>query len=369
MPTRKLAPPRLNRHLKKLLPYPPGKPIEEVQREFGLKEVIKLASNENPIGPSPRAIRAMAAAAREMNLYPDGAAYYLKQELARRLRLRPEELIVGNGSDEIPVFLAQCYLNARRGLVTSQYAFIRYKMAADLVGAPATLVPMEDMRHDLKAILKAIDGKTAMICLDIPCNPTGSWVGREELIRFLDKVPPEIIVLLDQAYHEYAGDRRGFPDGLRLRHRFPNLVVARTFSKAYGLAGLRLGYAAARPEIISDLDRVRPPFNANRMAQAAAIAALKDANHLRRVVRTNTRGLIQLEKGFKTRGLKSWPSAANFLLVDVGRDGREVFQALLGQGVVTRPMAGYGLINCLRVSVGTPSENRRCLAALRRALR
>ena len=364
-----VPPPPCNRHIRKLMPYPPGKPIEEVQREFGLDSVVKLASNENPLGPSPRAVKAMHSAATEMHLYPDGAGFYLKQALADRLGVAPEEIILGNGSDEITTFLGQCYLGPRRGLVTSEYAFIRYKMAAEAAGAPTTVVKMKNMRHDLAAMAKAIDPRTAMICLDVPCNPTGCGLSSRTLIQFLNRVPSETIVLLDQAYHEYAaGTNSDCPDGLVLRDRFPNLVVARTFSKAYGLAGLRIGYAVARREIVGDLDRIRPPFNANRMAQAAALAALDDKAHLRRAIQANARGMKQLEEGFQALGLKSWPSQANFILVDVGGDGREVFHELLKLGVVTRPMAGYGLTRCLRISIGTAAENRRCLNALGKVL-
>ena len=361
-------PPPINRHLRKLLPYPPGKPIEEVRREFGLETVHKLASNENPLGPSPRAIEAMQAVAGEMNLYPDGSAFYLKQALAARLDVKPEELILGNGSDEVMLLLALAYLGRGRGLVTSDYAFVRYRMAAELAGGPVHLAPMRDMHHDLDALAGAVGPQTAMICLDVPCNPTGTSVGRHDFLTFMRHVPAEVMVVLDQAYYEYAGGDKDYPDGLKLRRRFPNLMVLRTFSKAYGLAGLRIGYGVARPEIVSDLDRVRPPFNANRMAQAAALAALDDKAHLRRSVESNARGLAQLEQGFKALGLKTWPSKANFVLVDVGADGREVFQELLKRGVVTRPMAGYGLTTCLRISIGRPAANRACLGALAKVL-
>lgn len=366
-----VTPPVLNQHLRNLAPYPPGKPIEEVKREFGLDSVIKLASNENPLGPSPRAIKAMAAVAGEMNLYPDGAAFYLKQALAERLGIAPERIVLGNGSDEIMVFLAQAYLNPTRELITSTYSFVRYPMAAELAGAKCTLVPMNDMRHDLNALAKAVNPTTAMIVLDIPCNPTGTIVSRRELVRFLKKIPSEVMVVLDQAYFEFAAGDEDFPNGLDLFDTFPNLIVMRTFSKAYGLAGLRIGYAIARPEIVHDLERVRPPFNANRMSQAAALAALDDKAFLKRSVSVNARGLAQLEKGFKALGLKSWPSWANFILIDLGegRDCRQVFTALLKLGVVTRPMAGYGLTSYLRISVGTPEENKRCLAALKQVLK
>ncbi len=368
--SRKMAPPpHLHAYLERLLPYPPGKPIEEVQREFGVRDVIKLASNENPLGPSPRAMKAMARAAAEMHLYPDGAGYYLKQRLAGRLGIAPQELILGNGSDEITLFLAIAYLGPGLALMTSNYAFVRYRMAAELVNAPVTLVPMRDMTHDLKAMAQAIDTNTALICLDVPCNPTGTIVEARILTGFLRKVPKHIPVLLDQAYFEFAQGDPDYADGLALRAAFPNLIVTRTFSKAYGLAGLRIGYAVARPEIVNHLERVRPPFNANRMGQIAALAALDDAAHLRRTLSVNARGIKMLTRGFDRLGLRWWPSWANFILVDTGRDARALYVELLKHGVVTRPMGGYGLSTHLRISIGTPGENSRCLDALKAALK
>jgi histidinol-phosphate aminotransferase len=359
---------RLNRHLKPLKPYPPGKPVEEIQRVYGLDDVIKLASNENPIGPSPKVVGVMASLAPGMNVYPDGSGYFLKKDIATHLGIREEELILGNGSDDITTFLAQCYLNRRRGMITSNYAFVRYRMAAMAMDAPLTLVPMKNMRHDLESISRAVDRSTAMVCLDIPCNPTGTIVNRRQIVRFMNRMPDDVLVVLDQAYFEYAIADPDYPDGLELRKRYPNLIVTRTFSKAYGLAGLRIGYAVADPDLIADLDRVRPPFNTNRMAQAAARAALSDRAHLRKCIKVNRAGMQQLEKGFVSLDLKYWPSHANFILVDVGRDCLEVYESLLRAGVITRPMDGLGLVNCLRISIGKSGENRRCLAALRKSL-
>ncbi|MEN6624806.1 MAG: histidinol-phosphate transaminase [Candidatus Sumerlaeia bacterium] len=365
-----VAPPAINPHLTKLQPYPPGKPIEDVKREFGLDDVVKLASNENPLGPSPKALKAMADVATEMHLYPDGGAYYLRQALSKKLGVAADELILGNGSDEITLLLMIAYAGPGRELITSEYSFVRYRMEAELAGAPVKLVPMRDMKHDLRAIAAAVTRKTALICLDVPCNPTGSTVSKRELVRFLKAVPENVIVVLDQAYYEYAaGLDDEYPDGIALRSARPNLVVTRTFSKAYGLAGLRLGYAVTRPEIAQDVDRVRPPFNANRMVQAAGIAALNDAAHLRRSNETNRKGMAQLEKGFDKLGIRHWPSLANFILVDVKRDCREVFHELLKLGVVTRPMAGYGLKTHLRISIGTREENAKCLAAMKTVLK
>jgi histidinol-phosphate aminotransferase len=252
--------------------------------------------------------------------------------------------------------------------VTSNYAFVRYRMAAELVGAPVALVPMKAMRHDVKAIARATSSATGMICLDIPCNPTGGMLTTQELEWLLRHVPATTVVLLDQAYYEFCAGQPGCPDGVALAAKWPNLVVTRTFSKAYGLAGLRVGYGLARPEIVADVDRVRPPFNVSRVAQAAALAALGDQAYVRRCVRVNARGLEQLAKGLDRLGLRRWPSHANFILVDLGRLAGPVFLAMQKRGVIARPMAGYGLATCLRISVGTPVENRKCLAALRAAL-
>jgi histidinol-phosphate aminotransferase len=364
MATAANTPPKLNSHLKRLFPYPPGRPVEEVQREFGLTDVVKLASNENPLGPSPKALKAMGDAAGEMHFYPDGNGFYLKQALARRLGIAAGEIALGNGSDEITGFLAQAYLGPGRGLVTSNYAFVRYRMAAELVRAPVTLVPMKGMRHDVKAIARAVKATTAMVCLDVPCNPTGGSLTTREVVWLLKRLPSRTILMLDQAYHEYCADEADYPDGPALRREWPNLVVTRTFSKAYGLAGLRIGYAVARPEIVTDLDRIRPPFNTNRMAQAAALAALGDTAHLRRSVRVNAAGKRQLERGFDNLGVRRWPTHANFILIDIGCDGRAAFVELQRLGVIVRPMAGYGLASCLRVSIGTREENRMCLVAM-----
>lgn len=361
----------LHPHLLDLAPYPPGKPIEEAKRELGLKRVIKLASNENPLGPSPRALAAMRRVAREMSLYPDGGGHALKEALARKLSVSPEEIVLGNGSDEITLFLALCYLGPGRSIVVSDRAFIRYRMAAQLAGARARVVPMADFRHDVAALAKAVDRTTAILFLDNPCNPTGAMATRAEMERLLRAVPPRVLILVDEAYYEYAAADPEYPDSLAMRREHPNMVVARTFSKAYGLAGLRIGYALARPEIARDLDRVRPPFNTSRMAQAAAVAALGDAAHLRRSVACNGRGMRLLGRELEKMGLGFAPSRANFILVDVGARGRaggEVYQALLRMGVIVRPMDGYGLRGHIRVSVGTPPQNRAFLSALRKAL-
>lgn len=372
--------PPLLRHLLSLQAYPPGKPIEEVQRETGLADVVKLASNENPLGPSPKAVAAMQAAAGEMNLYPDGGGFYLKRKLAAALTdalaartaspsagVAPEEIVLGNGSDEITLFLALCYLEAGRSIVTSQYAFVRYRMAAQLAGAETKLVPMPDFRHDAAALAAAVDETTQLIFIDNPCNPTGAMMNAEELKSLLEAVPPRVLVVVDEAYYEFASDDEAYPDTLALREEFPNLIVTRTFSKAYGLAGLRIGYGIARPEVVRDLDRVRPPFNTNRMAQAAALAALDDTAHLERSLANNKKGMSYLADEFDSLGLTVVPSWGNFYLVDfssTGQSGAAIAEALMARGIIIRPMAGYGLTSHARISIGTAEENERLIAEL-----
>lgn len=362
----KLTTPLLD-HVKQLSAYPPGKPIEEVQREYRLKEVVKLASNENPLGPSPRAIKAMLASAKEMNLYPDGGGFYLRSAIADRLGVAPEEIILGAGSDEITTLLASCYLSPGRSIVTSEYAFIRYKMAAMQMNAEFRLAPMKTFRHDVDELLWRVDHSTVLIFLDNPGNPTGSMMTKRELTRVLKEVPPNVLVVVDEAYYEFAAADPGYPDSITLRKKHPNLIVKRTFSKAFGLAGVRVGYGVAAPEIVSDLDRVRSPFNANRMAQSAALAALGDAAHIRRSIANNERGKRYLEKEYTRLGLGFIPTWANFHLVDVsstGRKGAEIYEALLRRGVIVRPMGGYGLPKYVRISIGTMEENRKLIAAL-----
>ncbi|MBI1784998.1 histidinol-phosphate transaminase, partial [Candidatus Sumerlaeota bacterium] len=305
--------------------------------------------------------------AREMNLYPDGAGFYLKQALATKLKVLPEEIILGNGSDEITIFLALSFLGAGRSIVTSNYAFVRYIMAAKLVNAAAKIVPMKNFRHDIEGIIKAVDSTTAMVFLDSPCNPTGSIITRRELSRLLKSIPPRVLIMMDEAYYEFACGDSDYPDTLALRKKHSNLIVTRTFSKAYGLAGLRIGYGVAPAGVVRDLDRVRPPFNTNRMAQSAAIAALDDKAHLRRSVANNKRGKKFLCTAFTRLGLKFVPTWGNFILVDLNgkySSGADLYQALLRRGVIVRPMGGYGLVNNVRISIGSAGENEKLVRAL-----
>jgi histidinol-phosphate aminotransferase len=339
-----------------------------VEREYGVCNVAKLASNENALGPSPRALAAAREACARANLYPDGSAFYLRGALARKLGVAPEEVVVGNGSNEVLELVVRTFLGPDDETLTSANSFVVYRLATQAHGRRCIEAPMKDHRYDLDAIGARLSPRTKVVFLANPDNPNGTWFGRAALDRFLAAVPEEVLVVLDEAYVEYVS-APDFPDGLEVRKRHPNVVVVRTFSKIYGLAGLRLGYGLASPEIVEVLDRVREPFNVNLVAQAAGVAALDDVEHVAR-----SRALVESERPFVADGLRAlgatvWPSQTNFLLADFpGRPGKDLFEALLRQGVVVRPMGGYGFPTAQRVTVGLHEENERCLAALKKVL-
>ncbi|MBN2701252.1 MAG: histidinol-phosphate transaminase [Methylothermaceae bacterium] len=358
-----------------LTPYQPGKPIEELARELGLDpaRIVKLASNENPLGPSPGALSAVQMALSESARYPDGNGFKLKQKLAARLGVEMAQITLGNGSNDVLDLVARAFLGPGRSAVFSQYAFAVYPISTQAVGAAARIAPAHDgsrgprYGHDLAAMLARVAEDTSIVFIANPNNPTGSWVGSDELEDFLEALPERVIAVLDEAYFEYA-DGNEYPDTLPWLDRFPNLIITRTFSKAYGLAGFRVGYGISRPEVADLLNRVRQPFNVNSLALAAAEAALDDEAYLQSSREMNRAGLSQLTEGFRTRGLAFIPSAGNFVTVDVGRDAGPVFDALLREGVIVRPLTGYGLPNHLRVSVGTQAENSVFIEALDRVL-
>lgn len=358
----------LNPALAQLPVYLPGRPIEEVARELGLPPagIIKLASNENPLGPSPKALAAMQRILPHLHLYPDGSAFYLKQRLAERLGVRPENLVLGNGSNEIIEFVGHALLRPGAEIVVSEYCFAIYPIIAKMMGAGVITVPAREYGHDLAAMRRAITPQTVAIFVANPNNPTGTLVGREELQAFVEGIPPQVLCVLDEAYLEFLENPADFLPTIRSGAR-PNLLLMRTFSKIYGLAGLRLGYGVAVPELAATLEKVRQPFNINSLAQAAALAALDDVEHLTATRRNNRAGLDWWTTELTRRNLGFVPSAANFLLVKVG-DGQRVFQSMQRSGVITRPMGGYGLPQFIRISVGTPAENERCLHALEAAL-
>lgn len=352
-----------------LQPYQPGKPIDEVARELGLapEQIVKLASNENPLGPSTKALDAARAALDEMCLYPDGNGFNLKQALASRLTVQPEQITLGNGSNDVLELLIRAFADTSAEVVFSQYAFAVYPISTQAVGAKGVSVPARGWGHDLDAMAEAITARTRLVFVANPNNPTGTALDRAALEAFLDKVPSDVIVVLDEAYCEYfEGDE--FPDGVEMLSNYPNLVVTRTFSKAWGLAALRVGYAVSSPDIADVLNRVRQPFNVDTVALAAATAVLDDEDYLQRSREVNRDGLKQLADGFESLGLEYIPSSGNFIAVDVGDRAGDVFQGLLERGVIVRPVAGYGMPRHLRVSVGLAAQNARCLTALAEVL-
>lgn len=356
--------------VQKLSPYVPGKPVDELARELNLDPagIVKLASNENPLGPSPKALEAIRAELAELTRYPDGNGFELKSKLAERCGVSPAQVTLGNGSNDILDLVARAWLAPGLNAVFSQYAFAVYPIATQAVGAQGKVVPAKEHGHDLEAMLAAIDANTRVVFVANPNNPTGTWFGPDALESFLARVPEGVLVVLDEAYIEYAeGDE--LPDGLDYLARYPNLLVSRTFSKAYGLASLRVGYALSSSQVADVLNRVRAPFNVNSLALAAACAALDDADYLAASRRTNDAGMVQLEEGFRRLGLSWIPSKGNFIAVDFGRDAAPINQALLQAGVIVRPVAGYGMPTFLRVSIGTEQENARFLEALEQILR
>ncbi|MCQ4271909.1 histidinol-phosphate transaminase [Pseudomonas kuykendallii] len=355
--------------VQKLSPYVPGKPVDELARELGLEpaSIVKLASNENPLGPGEKALAAIRAELAELTRYPDGNGFELKSKLAERCRVTAAQVTLGNGSNDILELVARAYLAPGLNAVFSQHAFAVYPIVTQAVGAEGRSVAAKHWGHDLPAMLAAIDENTRVVFIANPNNPTGTWFGPAALADFLAKVPERVLVVLDEAYIEYAeGDE--LPDGLDYLAQYPNLLVSRTFSKAYGLAALRVGYGLSSTEIADVLNRVRQPFNVNSLALSAACAALDDADYLQRSRALNDAGMKQLEQGFRALDLQWIASKANFIAVDLGRDAAPVYQALLREGVIVRPVGAYGMPNHLRISIGLAEENARCLDALGRIL-
>lgn len=350
-----------------LTPYVPGKPVEELERELGIRNIIKLASNENPLGPSPKVLAALEQVKAELSRYPDGNGFKLKQALSQHLQVAIDTITLGNGSNDVLEIIARAYLAPGDEAIYSQYAFAVYPISIQAVNATAVVTPAVNYGHDLKAMAAAITAKTKLIFIANPNNPTGTWFGKTEWETFMSQVPETVLVVLDEAYIEYVEDA-GALDGLQYVSRYPNLIVSRTFSKAYGLAGLRVGYCISHPQVANVLNRVRQPFNVDSFALAAATAVLDDADYLQRSRQVNSDGMRQLVAGFKKLGLDYIPSAGNFIVVHVGRDAGPVYQSLLKEGVIVRPVANYGMPHSLRISIGLPQENQRFLDALQRVL-
>ncbi|VAV83703.1 Histidinol-phosphate aminotransferase [hydrothermal vent metagenome] len=354
--------------IEKLIPYPPGKPIEELERELGIEGSIKLASNENPVGPSPKAIAAVTAGLGELNRYPDGSGFYLKRRLSEKLGVGADTIALGNGSNEIIELLVRTFISTGDEAVMGDPSFAVYPLVMQAAGGVSVKVPLKDLTIDLGAVLAAVTAKTRLIFLANPNNPTGTAFGASELDAFMEKLPEGVIVCLDEAYYEYvrSGD---FPDSLKYI-KDPSLtkatvVVLRTFSKIYGLAGLRIGYGVSSPELIDYLDRVRQPFNAGSLGQRAALAAIDDTEHVERSRQCNSEGLEYLFKALGELGYDCVPTEANFFLIKVG-DGKALYGALLKEGVIVRQMQGYGLPEYLRITVGTMDENRRLVDTIKK---
>ncbi len=358
----------LNPGLEKMPVYQPGRPIEEVARELNLpaSSFIKVASNENPLGPSPKALAAMERVLKNLHLYPDGNAFYLKQKLADKLGVDPANLILGNGSNEIIEFVGHALITPGADVVVSEYSFAIYPIVAKLFGANVITVPAKYYGHDLPAMVKAITPQTKVIFVANPNNPTGTLAPREAVVHLINNVPKNVLLVMDEAYFEFLDDSVDLLPFIRNGQK-QNLLLMRTFSKIFGLAGLRIGYGIAVPELISALEKIRQPFNINSIAQSAALAALDDSDHLEKTRANNFDGRRFLETEFRKMKLEFVPTAANFILIRVG-DGQKVFNDLQKQGVIARPMGGYGLPEWIRVSIGTRAENERFLDALKQVL-
>jgi histidinol-phosphate aminotransferase len=356
--------PQAPEYIRRLAVYVPGKPIEEVQRELGVTDIVKLASNENPLGPSPKAVSAIASTLPELHRYPDGSGFALRRVLAARHGVDLDQIILGSGSVEIIEMLARTYLADGDEAAFSEQSFVSYELAVDQVNGKALTTPATGERaHDLPAIARSVGARTKLVYLANPCNPTGTYFTRREFERFLDDVADRALVVVDQAYHEYVA-RPDYPDALDDVKRGRNVMVLRTFSKVYGLAGLRIGYGIASPEVIATVNRVRSPFNTSSLAQAAAVAALDDADWVRHSREHNARELAYLQDELTRRGTRFTPSVTNFVLVEFGSDVKKLFLGFQRLGVIIRPVGGPGLLNCARVSVGTHAENQRFLGAL-----
>jgi histidinol-phosphate aminotransferase len=355
--------------VQQLSPYIPGKPVDELARELNLDpaQIVKLASNENPLGASPKALAAIAAEVAELTRYPDGNGYNLKVKLAERAKVGIDQVTLGNGSNDILELVARAYLAPGVNAVFSQHAFAVYPIVTQAVGAEARVVAAKDWGHDLPAMLKAIDADTRVVFIANPNNPTGTWFGPQALGEFLAAVPAHVLVVLDEAYIEYASGGE-LPDGLDYLAANDNLLVSRTFSKAYGLAALRVGYGISSAVIADVLNRVRQPFNVNSLALAAACAALDDLDYLAHSRSLNNAGLLQLQDGLRALGLGWIPSKGNFLAIDMGQEAAPINLALLREGVIVRPVANYGMPQHLRVTIGTTAENSRFLEALGKVL-
>ena len=344
-------------------PYVPGKPIQEVKRDLGLEEVYKMASNENPLGPSPRAVEAIKETLGDLNRYPESSCYYLKNKLAQFWNLNPENFIIGNGSDELIILTLRAFLNPGDEVIVAHPTFLIYALASRIEGAKLKIVPMKNFKYDLSGVLNAVTSDTKIIFIANPDNPCGTYVTNSELDDFLNHLSQDVIVFIDEAYYEYVDHISDFPDSLKYIHTRP-VIVTRTFSKIYGLAGLRIGYGMAHPEFIKYLDKVREPFNVNSVAQIAALNALEDGDFIHRVKELTLQGRAYLSKKFEQLGLEYINSVTNFILVRIGENVDKLCRYLLENGIIVRNMKGWGLEEYIRVTIGTDIENRKLVRLL-----
>jgi histidinol-phosphate aminotransferase len=352
-------------NISKIQQYEPGKPVEVLQRELFLKgEFLKMASNENPLGPSPLAIEAIRKSLQEIHLYPDNCCHSLKEKLSDRLDVSPQNLRIGNGTTELILLLGMVLLNPEDSLVMSQSSFIMAKIVTQIMDCRLVEIPLKEYLHDLDAILDAIREETKMIYVDNPMNPIGTMVTHREMIKFLKRVPEDVVLVLDEAYHDYV-NHADYPESLSFIREGKNVVVLRTFSKMYGLAGLRVGYCVAQQELIQAMDNVSPPFSVNRFGQVGAAAALEDSEHVERTREMNERGKIFLCQHFEEMGVFYIPSMTNFVTIDTKVDARELAKTLLNRGIIVRPLNMYGQPTFLRVTIGTPDQNRRFMKEFR----
>jgi len=352
-------------HIKKIVPYPPGKPIDELYREYGLTDIIKLASNENPLGPSPKAIDAIKNSLNNLYRYPDGSSFYLKEAISTHLGVNKEEIVIGNGSNELIEFAVKAVACPGFEVISSFPSFLMYSKIVQIFGGKNVVIRLKDFSHDLDEILKNITDRTKLIFLDNPNNPTGSVMSRAIFSDFMKKLPQDIIVVLDEAYMEFVKDGVDTVKGIELFREDPRIMFIRTFSKVYGLAGLRLGFGVMDEELANLLDRVRQPFNVNSLAQIAGAEALKDTDHLNNTLQTTWDGIAYFEKELGEMGFNVYTSNTNFILIDIKRDAKAVYEEMLRKGVIIRAMGAYDLKNFIRISIGLPHENQRCLEELR----
>ena len=356
-----------NEHILGIDPYEPGKPIEELERELGVRDAIKLASNENPVAPSDRVQKAIAGALAQLNRYPDGSGFYLRQALAKRHGVMPDQVILGNGSNELIELIVRAFLRPGEEAVIPHPSFVVYPMIVQAAGGIRVVVTLKDYRLDLEAMARTITPLTKLVFIANPNNPTATIVTAPEVEQFIGRIPPTVVVFFDEAYIEFA-QGPDFPDSLAYMRQGRKVFVLRTFSKASSLAGLRVGYGIADRDAVALVHRIRQPFNVNSLAQAAALAALEDDTHILDCLRMNEAGRHYLYDEFTSLGLRYVPSRANFILVDVGRSAHDVYQRLLREGVIVRPMTSFGMETALRITVGTPEENRRLIKAMRKCL-